>query len=388
MTNKLQEEPHPSPASIADIGAEAPAREPLTAAPQPKKLKAEILPLTGLRAVAAMWVLFFHCQDKLAGFFEQHPLAGYFFPWKGYLGVDLFFVLSGFVIYYNYAEWFRTFSFSSYARFLWMRLARIYPVHLCILILFAAAVLWMEHRGQLSIHPQFHHKGDFVWNLFLVHSWWIPLHLSWNGPAWSISCEWMAYILFPALIITRFLTRSPFTTVLICLAFLFGMIGALQWLHNDANSKYGMIRIAGEFPAGCCLCYLFRKGVGSRLNWNLVQLGLGAGLVACGAVVTARGWVDYWCVPFLACFVFSLAYQRGLLARFLSSRPLLFGGYISYSLYMTHKFLTTALEKFFPVYEQGSLSVLTDIPVAILFAAVMYYLVEEPSRKKMRTMIP
>jgi peptidoglycan/LPS O-acetylase OafA/YrhL len=54
---------------------------------------------------------------------------------------------------------------------------------------------------------------------------------------------------------------------------------------------------------------------------------------------------------------------------------------------MTQALPTTILEKFFPVYEHRSLSVLTDIPVAILFATAMYYLVEEPCRKKMRTMI-
>jgi peptidoglycan/LPS O-acetylase OafA/YrhL len=385
MMEKSRSEPAAPPASIAEV--EAAIGQATRTEPRPKKLTAEILPLTGLRAIAAMWVLTFHCQAKLSGVFAQHPLAGYFFPWKGYLGVDLFFVLSGFVLYYNYAEWFRSFSFSNYARFLWMRLARIYPVHFVTLLLFAAADLWTEHHGHPSNHPQFHHLGDFVCNLFLVHSWWIPLHLSWNGPAWSISCEWMAYILFPALIISRLLTRSSLTTVLLCLAFLLGMIATLQWLRNDANSIYGVIRIAGEFPAGCCLCYLFRKGVGSHLNWNLIHVGLGAGLIATGALVSALGWVDYWCVPFLALFVFSLAHQRGFLARFLSSKPLLFGGYISYSLYMTQTLLGGILEKVFPAYEQSGLSVLTDIPAAVLFAAAMYYVVEEPSRKALKAMI-
>ena len=89
----------------------------------------ELRSLTGLRGVAALWVLWYHACDA-----ARTPQFGF----GGYLGVDIFFVLSGFVLAYNYAGVRLT-----YAGFLWKRLARIYPVNLVTL---AAVGVWQLTR--------------------------------------------------------------------------------------------------------------------------------------------------------------------------------------------------------------------------------------------------
>ena len=93
---------------------------------QPKGLRA----LTGLRGIAALWVFLFHAElltaDMTDGSFDFLKMVAS----AGYLGVDLFFVLSGFVIAYNYADLELHRSVSKFSDFLWKRLARIYPAHL------------------------------------------------------------------------------------------------------------------------------------------------------------------------------------------------------------------------------------------------------------------
>ncbi len=84
----------------------------------PQNLK----PLTAMRFFAAMWVVAYHFTPSLG--LGMPALVG-----KGYLGVELFFVLSGFILSHVYMEAFGDRRFR-YPDFLWARLARIFPVHL------------------------------------------------------------------------------------------------------------------------------------------------------------------------------------------------------------------------------------------------------------------
>src|SRR5262245_37766774 len=95
----------------------------MTALPYPNELK----PLTSLRFVAAFWVLLYHFKDHLGFELGQFGLIA-----DGYLGVDLFFTLSGFILAHVYLTEFEGGRFG-YARFLQNRLARVYPMHLAAL---------------------------------------------------------------------------------------------------------------------------------------------------------------------------------------------------------------------------------------------------------------
>ncbi len=165
--------------------------------------------LTGLRGYAALWVVLSHASftDSLSA-----PLAARL-NWgradgvlrHEYLAVDLFFVLSGFVLTHAHArELDGGVDGRSYVRFLLLRLARVYPLHLLALV---AAVLIAQ---VVPSHLE-NTAGSLVLNILLMSSWGFCSTLSWNGPAWSLSSEWLAYLVLPLMIIASAELRSVCT---------------------------------------------------------------------------------------------------------------------------------------------------------------------------------
>jgi peptidoglycan/LPS O-acetylase OafA/YrhL len=157
-------------------------------------LKREIYDLTVCRALFAAWVFTYHI-DLHADFSAYlGPAAGLIR--RGYLGVDGFFLLSGFILARVHPE-FSNGSAGSF-RFWGKRLARIYPVHLAVLVLLAAVA---ASGLALGIVP--HDSGRFSLvalgqDLLLIQGWGVANQLAWNYPSWSISTEWAGYLLFPA----------------------------------------------------------------------------------------------------------------------------------------------------------------------------------------------
>src|SRR5688572_11994062 len=159
--------------------------------PADKPYPADIRSLTSLRFFAALAVVAFHYMRAFpAGAGAAAALTA-----KGYLAVDFFFILSGFILAHVYLPAIEQDAFRArdfYAK----RLARIYPVHfvtaMVAVVMFAAAEK-MEIPGRdFSFH-------DLFANLLLVHGWGVSDDLSLNKPSWSISAEWFAYLLFPLL---------------------------------------------------------------------------------------------------------------------------------------------------------------------------------------------
>lgn len=353
-----------------------------------QKITSEIYSLTGIRAAAALWVVAFHLQAR---FDDAYPSLGRLIApivSHGYLGVDLFFILSGFVIHYNYADRLSKFSFPAYLEFLWLRLARLWPVHGVVLGLFAL-LLWVQHMvGKSSGKPELYTTLDFVKNLFLVHGWSIPLRGSWNVAAWSISCEWLAYIFFPVFIISRSQAARPIRALVVAATGLIGTALACQCLRADGGIIYGVVRIAGEFIAGCGLCHIFCSGVARSLPWRqIVPVTIIAVLVGTHFVLPALGLVSYWSVPLLGVMVLGLAHQQCIVSRWCSCKAMLFGGYISYSIYMVHELCLIVLKNA-PLHISKGFALVVDMAAIITVSILMYYFVEEPCRKAMRRIYP
>lgn len=302
---------------------------------------------------------------------------------SGYLGVDLFFLLSGFILSYSYSARFKTISLRDYSQFLWNRLARIYPVHLFTLF-GMLGLLFLAHSGGRLNSPGMFTSGDFVKNLFLVNAWSYPIHLSWNGPAWTISCEWAAYLAFPFLAFFGILSVRPKTQKWL-LPIWFGVFSGICFL-GGGRSSIGLARIVFGFIAGCWLFSLFQSKVFSER-----QHGIWLALSIFGVFIISffSHKVDmpaFSVVPLLAAILLIVGYGTSSASKLLTLTPMLFLGYISYSLYMVHmpcililrKLLPAAKSPESPVY--GALILGTYILIPLLTAVLTYYLIEKPAR--------
>ena len=349
--------------------------------------KPELEPLTGIRALAAWWVVLFH----IGGGIPQTSATMQRIFDTGYLGVDLFFVLSGFVIAYNYWDWFERFRPAQYGRFLWMRLARLYPVHLATL-LFALGLYAAARFQGVSLHTSSSWTaGQFVQQLLLVQHWSLHPVLSWNYAAWSISCEWLAYLAFPLLVYgaTRpgfgrgFRVWVPLALILMC--------GASQFTNWSASSV-GMLRIAADFPAGVAAFLLWNThGAGSRAGW--LAPGAVASVLAILIFSIRWPWVSaHWATLAFPVLIYAIARGRGILSRALASPPVRFWGRASYSLYMTHGLVLMALWKLAPPPAAGTpglwLGLAEGFCALSLATIATYFFVEEPARRWLRERFP
>ena len=351
-------------------------------------IKPEIKPLTGIRAAAALWVVLFHLHAQIRNEFPREEIFLSPILSNGYLGVDLFFILSGFIIYYNYSERLCPFHFPKYAEYLWMRLARIWPVHMTVLLFYAIVLVLGAAFGMHPAKPELYSWPTYIANIFLVHAWTLPDSISWNTPAWSISCEWFVYLLFPIYLALKFRKPSPITLLLLAILPLLGTALIYQWLHSSEN--YGLVRVVGEFFGGCGLCRIYQSGTWKDYPWQLIVPGASIAMIAACYIGTFQTTiVAYWSIFLLGLIVLGLAHDRGLMARFFSTKAMLFGGYISYSVYMVH---LPCLNVLAGAAKYSHLKVIASVPVSliaiVLVATLMFHFVEEPCRKAMRQAYP
>jgi peptidoglycan/LPS O-acetylase OafA/YrhL len=333
--------------------------------------------LTGVRAVAAIFVVFFHFGDSFATLFP--PLVWLRPLYKsGDMGVDLFFLLSGFILSLNYLDKLKTFSRRNYFNFLGARLARIYPVHIFTLLLLTAFVLYAWH---FDIKMNLAHYSGFTWatNVFLIQVWpGFNRGLTWNFPSWSISAEWFAYLLFPFFAITIAKNKRPF--VWGSLALMLYTVPSLFGLEQN-SVRWALLRVSSEFLAGCFLFCIYRSGIACPIRPWLSGLGC-ISICAVGSYFNVSRALS---LPFFALLIWGLAtYSEG----FLSGRIAVYWGKVSYALYMTHGLCQIVLNRAIPTekFRFSSFLLRAEIAVAyslpLIFSAVLvYHFVEMPARQ-------
>ncbi|APR87985.1 Acyltransferase [Minicystis rosea] len=356
----------------------------------------KIAPLTGVRAVAATWVVLFHLHYFVSSAFPTFPEVVERFAAAGYLGVDLFFLLSGFVLSYQYLDAFRALSLRPYARFLALRLARIYPVHLFTLMLALGILVVGRARGLAPADPATHSAGAFVANVLLVHAWGVVDQLTWNVPSWSISCEWLAYLAFPILALRLRRIRSRLAAAaLVIFGLGFAVVGLRLYgvPSLDANVHGGPVRIAGEFVAGCALFLFHREVQGSAAGARTAAFATAFAVLGIVALIMVRR-ADPFALIFFAVLIVALALSPHGLAKPLSAPLVIFFGEASYSLYMTHVIVLRVLKVVFPMsrFAERSLAVRAGVLggyLALIFAAaaLTYVAVERPAREWLRRRI-
>ncbi|GAB3692631.1 acyltransferase family protein [Angustibacter aerolatus] len=345
-----------------------------------------IAALTGLRAVAAVWVVLFHYRADVE---RLVPPARHLDPLlaSGYLGVDVFFVLSGFVLAYNYGHRLDRWRPREARDFVQNRVARVWPVQVVTLhadLLYAAAV------GALGVSADGHRRtpAAYVENLTMTHLWFSD-RPSFNAPAWSISAEWLVYLLCPLLLLGFARVRRA-GTALAGAAGLYAvmlLVFALFALPNGNVPHAGLLRVVVEFVAGVLLVRVHQqapRGIGRA------ALPVAVALVLVVLLVPRSHGGGYWLAPAFALLVLLLAAGTGPLAAVLSTRWSVLWGEASYCLYMTHVLVQPLLRSVVhPLADgrgsaAGALVLVLDALVLGAVALLLRRAVEVPARGLLR----
>jgi peptidoglycan/LPS O-acetylase OafA/YrhL len=351
-----------------------------------------IASLTGLRAFAALWVLALHGVGTVAVLFPGATLdAISTLTQPGFLGVDVFFVLSGFIISYNYASVFDGgFSLPGWARFLQARLARIYPVHFVLLAALAGAVLGLGfgQGGEIELHRW--SATGLIECLLLVHAW-VGHWDVWNPVSWSISSEWLAYLFFPALSAAALLLvqRLPVRAVWVIVPLI---VTAPAWPNTFEFARLGtapmlILQIGCDFLGGCVTFRLCQQG--RRLRPLDARPGVVLLLlVACAAAFLQAGIAARWAVALVPFILIGLASGSGIATRVFAHPVAVYLGRISYSLYMTHYLWIWVAQTVLPMDGLVALSAPGRLAGALIYllptlpiAAITYHVIEEPARR-------
>jgi peptidoglycan/LPS O-acetylase OafA/YrhL len=308
---------------------------------------AEIRALSGARAFPPLVLVLFH-------FCEGHGYRGNF--WfdalvaKGYLWVEFFFALSGFILVHVYGERVREFwRGRAFLPFVQARLARLYPLHLTMLFVILGLVVGLRALaaagGYLSIYdqpyPPMNTLPSFIANLFLVQAWNMFHYLSWNGASWFVSVEFLLCLLFPLYLIWA---KGGVVRALIIIAVGASVLAAMSNYSGhglDITYHNGIFRGMAGFGIGVGLAMLFRI----VKAWGLPPLPEGLHSLAQIALllllldgIYRTDWAhrpaDIWTVLPMDAFVFLLAFDRGIVARALQTRMPQKLGEWSYAIYM------------------------------------------------------
>lgn len=350
--------------------------------------------LTGVRALAAFWVLLYHVHPALHDFFGMAgPVMSVIN--SGFQGVDLFFVLSGFIIAHHYAHVLRPFHARSYARYLWARIARIYPLHIVMLLTVLAMVKLAPYFG-FTINRGTDYEWDtFIQNIFLVQAWEFPARVNWNHFAWSISAEWFAYVLAPLFVAVVWFSRARSVQLAVMAVFLCMAPVAFVVLDEPSPSAYALFRITGAFGAGMVAYRLFAEGAATTWNWAAgAWVGLLSVLILALLQDHVAATINFIVVPGAVLFIFALAHQRGRVAAVLGNRFFDYCGRVSFSLYITQFVLLMPLRKIMPHQELINSPAWVQVTYLVgIMAACMatacagYHVIEEPARHAMRRMV-
>lgn len=320
--------------------------------------------LDALRIIAACAVVILHYSDYV----KEAPVGQFMVDrtWHFNLFVDLFFVVSGFVIASQYLG--RVGDPLSIGRFIWRRLARIYPLHLATLAFYVVLALALHFGIARTDNPTRYPFSDLPAQLLLLHA--IDgARLTFNFPSWSLSAEMFCYVLFPLIAITVTRNRALIIALIVLPALANSAYAAATATGSWADwiNKGGAFRALPAFNLGIA-CYLFRDRIA---RWPVIP---GAVTALLATFILAGSWLPEMVDLIVIYAIAGLAIQCDcagrdtLLTRFGFDR----WSSLTYSCYMLHIPVATTILTFGGRYLGPHLpgARLTLIPVAIAVLAV------------------
>ena len=399
-------------------------------------MRAQIPSLTALRFIAALCVVLSHAVPKIAP--SPHPPG-----WVLLLsqvsaeGMTLFFVLSGFVIYYNYSEtigqpW-------GLRNFFAARFARLYPLYF--VCLSYDLLMQFSWYGQVSTA----NLAALPYYVTLTQTWiYKPIadhalvyqfgHIA--GVAWSISTEWFFYLAFPFLCVVispltsiRYRLFAAALLVVAALSILVTAVFAGRTITEYAVVNFGPVAATQqdgfyrwllyfspyarlfEFTLGClCASVVVNlraapSALEQRFGFWLIIIAV-AGTVALhwlmfGTTSSDAQWrhillalhMNFGFAPLLALLIFCCARYQNTIVQILSSRPLVLCGEASYSLYLLHMVVINAFRYEAPPVTSARVAIGAALQlIVVIFASiglslVTWSLIEVPARARLRKLL-
>ncbi|BCK75676.1 peptidoglycan/LPS O-acetylase OafA/YrhL [Acetobacter aceti NBRC 14818] len=335
--------------------------------------KKEIKSLTGIRGIAACWIVAYHTW--LAG---NHRVSGYIgtFLLHGYLAVDLFFILSGLVMSMSYGHLFeKRWEVSDYFSLMIRRIARLWPLYIVTLIVTGILTYFIEGKTFPVV----------VWlaNFMMIQTWGIGESI--NGASWSVSVEWAVYFIFPFIFFPALKMHRivPFVSFFILVLII--KIGENSGIQRkgpldifDPHSALPLMRCFAEFLLGM-ICYRITFSeygfFHSKLISVIIQSVTFASLFVSGMDIVSV-------FLFSSCLV-TLTNERNYLSRIVSWTPIYYLGVWSYAIYLWHRSFLFMIGDVW----NGHHTVLRPMIIFIILLIVSclsYYFIEQPWQKKIR----
>lgn len=296
-----------------------------------------IKPLTSLRIFFALFVFLSHLSFLNNSTYET--LFKNIFH-DGFLGVSFFFILSGFILAYNYQDKFLNKAISK-KDFYISRLARIYPVHIAIMFFALILSFFSSSDGYKYL----------LQHVFLMQSFFPnkDVYFSLNAPSWSISNEMFFYLLFPVIIVIR----NKFKLILFFIGLIFVLF--LNNYLNDDLKHYWLYIFPGirflDFLLGIIVFNLYLVLRGFYLKFDNLKSIIEI-LSICIFIIffIFHTWVDvsyrysiyYWIPMVLIILTFSLSAlssEESIVSNFLSNKYLVWAGEVSFCFYLIHLFV-------------------------------------------------
>ena len=290
----------------------------------------ELRSLTSLRGLAAMAVVLQHFSATAQSWCTVNIPS--VIP-HGYVAVDFFFTLSGFIMAYTYEIKFKQLGLKAYGPFLANRAARVLPLNTFALILIVTiGAVCQSVFGQTVVYSSSQPFFDLSSNLLLLQGVGIGTNL--NAPSWSISVEFLAYLFFPLLLgLLCKGSKLRWISSTVAVVVLFGLAAQTQHLlMTFEGPPWSLARCFAEFTLGIGALHLFRlPRIVSILRQDRVTIALS--VAAAFSLLLQRDLPAVLLFPFV---IVAYATNTDRAARLVQSRFFYFLGEISFSLYLLH----------------------------------------------------
>lgn len=322
--------------------------------------RGRIAELDALRGLAAVGVVAYHYSTNYETIWGHDPDLPFCFPYGGW-GVPLFFIISGYVILMTLER------SENVARFAWNRFARLYPAYWA-----ALTVTFVTVRG-LGLPGRERTLAEAAVNLTMLQGFFMVPNV--DGPYWTLHVEICFYVIAAAIFATG--AGRHVVPILGVLA----VAGVTQSLFSIGSELPGVWRLERAFPIGRHLPYFLYGVALYKIDIGPVWRARGWLVLAAALAIAAKPASWPGCLMVMAIAAAAVRFRM----PWLTSRPFLFFGTISYALYLVHANVGYALiYNGYAAGVPGPVGVSGAVVVAFATAMTITFLVERPANRWLR----